>query len=792
MRAVLKNVCAYMTLGIDMSSLFSSMIMAAHTRDIVQKKMVYLYLCEYANKKPDLTLLAVNTLQKDCEDEDSTIAGLALRALCSLKVPKLLEYALQMLRRGLRHRAAYVRKTAALGVAKLHLSASEQVQMHTDLVESLRGLLNDGEPTVVFNALCALNEMSASRGGLQVDRVLTLKLLNQIGKFSHWQQCQVLHMIARYQPDEQQECFQIMSLLDARLRHQSPSIVLATVKVFLEYTKHTPEVRTQVYERVKSPLLSLLGGAQREMSHAALAHVALLVEQAPHVFSDSASVSSLLLCPLRDSIGSKLLKLHILQQIVNAENWQVILSDIAQYAFWQQQQVSSAAIQALANIAIMRPETVRESCCQLLELLALEDTAAKALAALTLVLRAFPHVLLPEHDTIALRARLDAFVRTRALDWVPTQENRSSGKACGKSALFWFLGEFATELEAAPYILEKFIDAFEFEIDTDVKLAMLTATAKVFFKRPPEAHEMFLRLLRSAIQVDAKIFELNASESVENTEKRADSAVRDRALQLLKLLKHDVHEAARVVNCAVDVVERFVDAEQSRLQTALLAHFDSVAVVLRRTPADFLKGGLVPDWTEEQDDEDDEDEEEEDTVDTPTTVDNAYGGAGTTEDFLGDVYGSPAANNAAQPDGAADVEPVVDEAPPAIVLEANVAMSPALFQQKWREIGSVVQRRFQISADTISTTTQLLKSSNIHTMASGKAGERLKYFFYAKLQDTLVLMQTLVHQATGQVDVVAKGARNDAIEQVLDIMQGALVSQASGSPAAGQTDLLNV
>lgn len=50
-REVIKKVIAYMTLGIDVSRVFSEMIMAASTKDLVQKKMVYHYLCSYAKQK---------------------------------------------------------------------------------------------------------------------------------------------------------------------------------------------------------------------------------------------------------------------------------------------------------------------------------------------------------------------------------------------------------------------------------------------------------------------------------------------------------------------------------------------------------------------------------------------------------------------------------------------------------------------------------------------------------------------------------------------------------------------
>ena len=59
-REVIKKVIGYMTLGIDVSSLFSEIVMAANSRDPVVKKMVYLYLVTYSSSKPDIALLAIN------------------------------------------------------------------------------------------------------------------------------------------------------------------------------------------------------------------------------------------------------------------------------------------------------------------------------------------------------------------------------------------------------------------------------------------------------------------------------------------------------------------------------------------------------------------------------------------------------------------------------------------------------------------------------------------------------------------------------------------------------------
>ncbi len=58
---------------------------AGATTNLVQKKLVYLYLTMYAESNSELVLLTVNTLHKDCQDSNPVIRGLALRALTSLK-----------------------------------------------------------------------------------------------------------------------------------------------------------------------------------------------------------------------------------------------------------------------------------------------------------------------------------------------------------------------------------------------------------------------------------------------------------------------------------------------------------------------------------------------------------------------------------------------------------------------------------------------------------------------------------------------------------------------------------
>ena len=65
---------------------------ASDAQDVVLKKSLYLYITTWATANPELMLLTINMLLKDCGDQDPTIRGLALRSLCSLRISNLTEY----------------------------------------------------------------------------------------------------------------------------------------------------------------------------------------------------------------------------------------------------------------------------------------------------------------------------------------------------------------------------------------------------------------------------------------------------------------------------------------------------------------------------------------------------------------------------------------------------------------------------------------------------------------------------------------------------------------------------
>ena len=117
------------------------------TEDIEQKKLVYLYLINYAKTQPDLVILAVNTFVKDSDDHNPLVRALAIRTMGCIRVEKIIDYLAGPLQKSLHDENPYVRKTAALCVAKLYDLKPELV-LENGFLEQLHEMISDSNPMV--------------------------------------------------------------------------------------------------------------------------------------------------------------------------------------------------------------------------------------------------------------------------------------------------------------------------------------------------------------------------------------------------------------------------------------------------------------------------------------------------------------------------------------------------------------------------------------------------------------------------------------------------------------------
>ena len=84
------------------------------------KKLVYLYLINYAKSNPDLTIMAVNSFVKDSEHASPLIRALAIRTMGCIRVEKIVEYLAPPLKKALGDDDPYVRKTVWITLEKMN------------------------------------------------------------------------------------------------------------------------------------------------------------------------------------------------------------------------------------------------------------------------------------------------------------------------------------------------------------------------------------------------------------------------------------------------------------------------------------------------------------------------------------------------------------------------------------------------------------------------------------------------------------------------------------------------
>lgn len=84
---------------------------------------------------------------QDVEDPNPLIRALAIRTMGYIQVEKIVDCLVDPLRHALRDKDPYVRKTAAICVAKLYMYDNVVVESE-NFIDMLRDLLTDPNPTV--------------------------------------------------------------------------------------------------------------------------------------------------------------------------------------------------------------------------------------------------------------------------------------------------------------------------------------------------------------------------------------------------------------------------------------------------------------------------------------------------------------------------------------------------------------------------------------------------------------------------------------------------------------------
>ena len=332
---------------------------------------------------------------------------------------------------------------------------------------------------MVSNCVSALNEILHDEGGMAINRPIIHHLLNRMKEFNEWSQCVVMELVARYTPETQPEIFDIMNILEERLKHSNSAVVLAATKVFLNLTQDLPTVHKQVYERLRAPMLTLMTGGIFEQGFACLKHIALLVQREPLVF---AAEYKHFYCRYNDPSCVKLLKLEILTATATPANCAEVVEEVAEYVTDPDTTVARAAVSSIGKVGVKVGECASLVVEQLMKFLEvdIDYVSSESIVWLATLLRKCPTV----SDRII--NGVGSFLR-------------SIDEPDAKVALLWMLSEYGHVIPEAPYLIEPLIEGYDEEQSSIVRLELLASSIRLFFRRPAEMQMMLGKLLKAAI-----------------------------------------------------------------------------------------------------------------------------------------------------------------------------------------------------------------------------------------------------------------------------------------------------
>nr|XP_019547944.2 AP-1 complex subunit beta-1-like isoform X2 [Aedes albopictus] len=555
-KEAVKKVIASMTVGKDVSALFPDVVNCMQTDNLELKKLVYLYLMNYAKSQPDMAIMAVNTFVKDCEDTNPLIRALAVRTMGCIRVDKITEYLCEPLRKCLKDEDPYVRKTAAVCVAKLYDISSSMVE-DQGFLDQLKDLLSDSNPMVVANAVAALSEINeASASGqplVEMNSATINKLLTALNECTEWGQVFILDSLANYTPKDEREAQSICERITPRLAHANAAVVLSAIKVLmklLEILASDSDFCAMLTKKLAPPLVTLLS-SEPEVQYVALRNINLIVQKRPDILKHEMKV---FFVKYNDPIYVKLEKLDIMIRLANQSNIAQVLSELKEYATEVDVDFVRKAVRAIGRCAIKVEPSAERCVSTLLDLIQtkVNYVVQEAIVVIKDIFRKYPN-------------KYESIISTLCenLDTLDEPEARAS--------MVWIIGEYAERIDNADELLDSFLEGFQDE-NAQVQLQLLTAVVKLFLKRPADTQELVQHVLSLA------------------TQDSDNPDLRDRGFIYWRLLSTDPAAAKEVVLADKPLISEETDLLEPTLLDELICHISSLASVYHKPPTAFVEG----------------------------------------------------------------------------------------------------------------------------------------------------------------------------------------------------------
>ena len=530
----MKQIIASMTIGKDVSKLFPDVVKLIRTKNIELKKLVYLYLINYARVKPDLIFLAVAAFHSDAkEGANPLIRGLAIRTMGCIRVPEIVSYLCETLSSCIGDKDAYVRKTAAMCVSKLYQTSPQQVR-ENGFINTLHDCLEDENPIVVANAMSALSEISILSGvnQLKIKSKNLKNILNSLSKANEWGQVQILDALIYYNPKKSSHAEEVIEGVMPRLSHVNQSVVMSTIKVILKFMDLIDDIdKIKTYcKKLTNSIMSILI-SYPEIQYVLLRALHAIVLKRPILLEKEFKYFYV---QYNDPIYIKLEKADILYKLCNKKNYELIIKEFTSYALTETYpELIRKSIKYIGYIGY-KFESSYELCVNCISKI-IDNNNEDAIPECIIVARD----LMRKYKSTALN-----LIKKITLDLINSISDLNA-----KSAALYIIGEFCEQIPKSTEIISYFVENFSnVEMNSKIRLQILNSTVKNFLTKPDEGEE----LVKICLQ--------------KGTEESENPDIRDRAYIYWRLLSLDPN-IAKEMACSEKPAFKFIENDEFDVDT---------------------------------------------------------------------------------------------------------------------------------------------------------------------------------------------------------------------------------
>ena len=570
-KSAIKKIISAMTIGRDVSKLFPNVVKCIITPDLELKKLVYLYIINYARVKPLETLLAVNALKRDASDYNGNplTRAIAVRTMGCLGVEEIMQFLCDPLKDALNDKDPYVRKTGALCVAKIYDINAQLAEDQFGFVEKIQGMLEEETNAMVLaNCISALIEISTTKGKdiLNINWNKCRHLMSALHENNEWTQIYLLEGISRYSPTKQDEINEMIERIIPCVSHSNAGVVLSVIKILIKLLDlvENPETIRSVCKKITPSLVTLLS-SEPEIQYVALKNINILIQKRPIIFEKDIKI---FFSSFTEPLYNKLEKLEIIYKLVSMNNIDIVLNELKEYASDVDVQFVRRSVKLIGQCAIKLEKAAQRCVETLVELVKTQVSFViqEAIIGLKDIFRRYPNTF--EGAMTIINENL------RTLD-----------DPEAKAALIWIIGEYSDRIEGAENQLIKFIDNLK-EEPYIIQINILDSATKTFLKCQSEESYNILN----------QVFDFCTKEC-ENPD------VRDRGYMYYRLMTIDPQLASRIIVNEKPKINEDASGFDDNLLATLLDNLGTMATIYEKPPELFVKKTKEKYFDDENEDE---------------------------------------------------------------------------------------------------------------------------------------------------------------------------------------------